>query len=562
MIALQLNPQNHGKNIRFEHILQLVVSSLGKSKELPKFKEFKAIIDREYPYDSMEDLPCNVFSEQVVFFGGNYQFFPGISTYATELFRAMSEAIFHDSELFPEDFCKEVYQGITFVLEFGNMMAYRAGINGVILGNESPREKICEPIVDHSYAFTELMMTEFLKHLGLAKEVIRPFLLDVKDAKLLTTNPEENPILYRPIVHYNKSYYFVGITNQGCAINNFILKTAIKHGCLKELVYWSHYDVWTRIGSSCVSKMRWNPGQYKDLLSPNALYDEELFQIDVNWLAYVCYAKDNYNEVTIDGEQRYVRRDMESHLNKTIATLRSDERTKGFHVLNLVLYSSMGGNMAYNVGEQKDADYQLEFSAHDFLQLVQTEKWDNMSLVRFARTTESKQYLKNSFNQLLDIYSVYKHYGEYFCFSDDADPYLFSIDPGEGCKIVFESKKQLNYYGTLISMEGKYAYIPVQRDIDYANVYEPIHSSLVAKSCESFSMPVWVRCHQTESEGINPSSIIDTVITAVAFWMERLKPSIEKSIEERYDKTVEIDVCFSEDTLTDKGFRVIIQSTI
>lgn len=555
LIALQLNPKNHGKNIRFEHIIQLLVSSLGKSKNLPKFKEFKAIIDKEYPYDAMEDLPCNVFSEQVVFFGGNYQFFPGISTHATELFRAMTEAIYHDSDLFPEAFCKEVCQGVTFMLEFGDMISYRAGIKGLIRGNNSPREKIREPVANHSYAFTELMMSELLKHFGLEREVLTPFLLDAKDPKLMTTDPEENPILYHPIVHYNGGYYFVGITNQGCAINNFILKTATKHGCLKELVHWSHYGVWMRIGSSCVDKMRWNPGLFKDLLVSDALYEEVLFQIDVNWLAYVCYAKDSYNEVTVDGEQRYIHRDMEAHLKRVLATLRNDERTKGYHILNLVLYSSMGGNIAYNIGEQKDADYQLEFSAFDFLQLVQTEKWDNMSLVRFARTKETKQYFKTSFNQLLDIYSVYKQYGESFCFSDDADPYLFTIDPDEGCQIVFDSKEQLNYHGTMMSMEGKYAYIPVQRDIEFENVYEPINKSITAKSCESFSLPVWVRCSQTEMTGINPSSIIDTVITAVAFWMERLKPSIEKRMEESYDNTVELDISFSEDTLTDKGIH-------
>lgn len=74
LIALQLNPANHGKNLRIEHLSQLTVAALGKGVKTPRFEEFKSLIDEEYPYDVMEDIPINLYTENVVFFGGNYTY--------------------------------------------------------------------------------------------------------------------------------------------------------------------------------------------------------------------------------------------------------------------------------------------------------------------------------------------------------------------------------------------------------------------------------------------------------------------------------------------------------
>ena len=556
LIALQLNPKNHGKNLRIEHITQLVVSSLGMSQNRPDVVSFHRLIDKEYPKDVMEDLLINLFTEVVVFHGGNYVFFPGLSTHVAELFRAMTEAVFYRDDFFRKDFQNEVYQGVLLMLELGDLIAYRAGIKGMIRGNENPREPIDKPTVYQSYVISERMMTEMLNHDGIDRGVLEAFICDLNDPDLLTDVSERNPLLYHPIIAYDGCFYFVGIANQGCAINNFILRTAVKHNCLPELVQQTQYSVWMRIGSSCLSHMHWQISQYRDVVHSDEHYSEELFQIDDNWLAYVCYAKDTAGDVTIDGNDGYVTWDMDGHLRARLGKLRCDERTKGFHLMTLVLYSSMGESFALTTNKQADSDYLLMLSAFDFLQLVQTEKWDSMSLVRFARTSEAKPFLDTPLNQVLDIYSLYKQYGESFYLSDEALPDYLHIEPNEGCHLIFESKEKLNFHGTPLSMDGRYAYIPVQRDMDCANIYRPLNPSLKAKCCESYSVPVWAICGQTEKDGTNPSSIIDTVITAVVFWMDALKDSIGSLVAEHCKKPLEIDFVFSEeDDLSDKGLH-------
>lgn len=552
LIALQLNPQNHGKYLRIEHIVQLAVSHLGKSTVRPFFGAFKALIDEEYPVDVMEDIPMNMYAETVVFFGGNYLLFPGLSTHVTELFRAMTEAVFHRENVFKDDFREEVKQGFSILLELGNLLAYRAGITEMTRGNENQREKICPPLTNHSYVISEEMMAEMTRHYGWDKAVLESLLLDKDDPLLLTDNADENPILYRPILHYSGGYYFAGISNQGCAINNFILKTAAKHRCLEELVQQTQLGIWMKIGLSCSDYMHWYPGVASDLMNTDAHYYEELFRIDANWLAYVCYAKDTAKEVSIDGGAGVAHWNMDAHLKATLASLRKDERTKDFHILTFVLYSSMGEAFSLATNNQQDSDYLLLLNAFDFLQLVQTEKWDNMSLLRYARTRDANQCLQNPYNQELDVYSLYKHYGESFYISDKATPDVIHIEPNDGCRLIFESKEKLNFHGTPISLNGRIAYIPVQRCLDYACMYKPLGSGINGKCCESYSVPIWVRCNQQEKDGVNPTFISDTVITAVAYWMDVLRLSLESLVKSSFKKPINIELSFSEDLLSDK----------
>lgn len=555
LIAMQLNPQNRGKDIRIEHLLQIAVANLGKSSQIPDISEFKSIIDQEFSFDLMEDMPINMFAEPVVFYGGNYTFFPGISTHATEIFRSMTEAIFNKRNIFTEAFRNEIYDGVLFMLELSKLLSTQAGISGLVRGNETPRETLNEPKTSQSFVINLPTMTELIHRNRLNPNVLKSFLLEVNATDILTQDAEKNPLLYRPIVEFDNNFYFAGISSQGCAINNFILKTALKHRCLEELVKQTHYGVWMRIGRSCIEQLRWVQNSMDEILAPVEGYYEDVFRIDVNWLAYVCYAHDLARNVAIDGNESFNNRDLSQHLQKRIDTIRNDKRSKDDHILTLVLYSTMGETYRFAMKKQNGTDYFLQFSAYDFLQLIQTEKWDSLSLVRYARSKENVSSLETPLNQSLDVYAIYKHYGESFYMTDNTPSDMLYIEPNDGCDLIFKSKDQLYFHGTLKRLNGQYAYIPVIRDLDYAAIFKPVHSGFNAKSCESYSIPVWVSCYQEEKQGINPSSISDTVITAVAYWMDTLQPAIADMISQRYEHSVEIELVFSEKVLADKGIH-------
>lgn len=562
LVALQLNPSNNGKNLRFDHIGQLMASSLGKGTAKPDVKSFKDLIDEEYPYDVMEDIPINMFCERVVFYGGNYLFFPGLATHCSELFRSITESIFGIKNHLPEAFKSEVYQGITLMLELGNSIAKRAGIEGMTRGNRSPREKISDTIsTQHNFIPREIMES-VLKNKRINENILNNFLLDKDDPELLTSNPERNPILYKPIVEFKNNFYFIGISNQGSAINNFMLKTATIYNCIDELVELTQTVIWKRLGMSCINIMHWNPIEFDGFLPHDAHFNECLFRIDVNWIAYLCYVKDTKDDVPVDGAKHSTYWDINSRLKNTLASIRGNNQTKDFHIFTLVVYSSMGEPFGFRMDQQHGTDYLLHFPAFDFLQLVQTEKWDNMSLVRYARTKAHTPALNRCGNQSLDCYYLYKNKGESFYLSDDQKPNFIQIEPNEGCELIHNSKELLNFHAIPIYIEGKgIGYMSVQRDLDYDSIYKPLNHQLTAKCCSSYSLPIWVKCTQREDEGENPSSITETFVTAIVFWMNRLRPAIEGYVIERYKTPIEIELCFEKKTLSDKHIHTDIMQS-
>lgn len=553
LISLQLNPANHGKNLRFDHIEQLVVFSMGKGTAKPDIQTFKCLIDEEYPYDMMEDIPINMFCERVVFFGGNYWFFPGISTHCAELFRMMTESIYYHKPDLPKAFKIEACQGISLLLELGNTFAIRSGIKAMLRGNDNPRENIVDNTSPLNYALPNAMMKELIRYNRLDESILDNFLLSNENPQILTNNPERIPILYKPLLEYDGHFYFIGITNQGCAINNFILKTAIKHNCINEVVKLTQSTIWNRIVHYCMNLMHWIPIEFDGFSNEDGHYNECLFHIDTNWVAYLCYAKDTSSDVPIDGAECPCHWNVSERLRNTLKAIRSNEQTKEFHIFTLVLYSSMGELYALQIGDQTGTDYLEYLSAFDFLQLVQTEKWDNMSLVRYARTKAKTKALKQWGNQSLDCYFLYKSKGESFYISDESKSDVLQIEPNSGCELIFESKELLNFHAIPMHIDDKrLGYIPVQRDIDYKSIYRPLDKSINARCCESYSIPIWVKCLQAEIEGDNPSSIIETVITAIAFWMDRLQPAIEEWINKCDLRSLEIELIFDNEILSDK----------
>ena len=555
IMTLQLNPANHGKNLRLERIAKAAVLSLGRGKQPVDINVFKEIIDDEYPEDLMEDIPTNMFCEQVIFFGGNYLFFPGLSTHSAELFRSMTEAIFYKPDRFPQEFGRIVSQGITLLLELGTSIAHRARIYGREKGNSNPRELISDPTTSLDFAIPEEMMDYLLSREGVDTSVLDFFVVDKDSPDLLRDSPDQNPLLFKPIVKDANSYYFVGICNQGCAINNFILKKAIEYQCLETLVKETQHGIWMRIGKSCEGYLHWMVSSIRDALVQDDRYYDEVFQIDANWFAYVCYVRDSFKDVTVDGEDGFAQLDIDAHLKSQLKALKHDKRTELFHFLTFVVYSSMGEPFVVQMNDQPDSDYLLSFAAFDFLQLVQTEKWDSLSLVRYARVKSLKQSLLFAMNENLDVYGVYKHNGESFYLSDNQEPTLLQIVPNDGCRLIHESKEKLNYHGAAIIEDGRLVYIPVQRDLNYTDLYSPIAHSRKAKCCEAYSVPVWVTNKQVEEHGENPSSIVDTVMTAIAYWMSILKPFVGQAIEEKYSNPIELLLQFSEDALSSKGLK-------
>src|SRR5690606_38478785 len=101
----------------------------------------------------MEDIPENLFSENIVFYGGNYTVFSGIYGYAVEIFKNLTETIFTQKSDLPDEFKNHVYSGVTLILELGKILSAKFEIEGNIEGAQGDRKFVYSSIeIDTSFS--------------------------------------------------------------------------------------------------------------------------------------------------------------------------------------------------------------------------------------------------------------------------------------------------------------------------------------------------------------------------------------------------------------------------
>ena len=77
--ALSLIPENHGKCIRFEELTKRSILDFNTIETVVSHTEFQSFLNTNYSSHYLEDIPVNLFTDLVTFYGGDYLIFPGIT---------------------------------------------------------------------------------------------------------------------------------------------------------------------------------------------------------------------------------------------------------------------------------------------------------------------------------------------------------------------------------------------------------------------------------------------------------------------------------------------------
>jgi len=92
--GLSILKENHGKNYRFEQIIEEAIKHFNVNAETASIAVLKSFLAAEYPSEAMEDDPFNLFTDLITFHGGDYLIFPGISEGTAYILNNLLKAIF------------------------------------------------------------------------------------------------------------------------------------------------------------------------------------------------------------------------------------------------------------------------------------------------------------------------------------------------------------------------------------------------------------------------------------------------------------------------------------
>ncbi len=554
IIGLQMQPNNHGKNVRMEELATHIVTNLNGNPN-GNLKLFKQHLDREFASNYMEDIPENLFSENIVFYGGNYTVFSGIYGYAVEIFKNLTETIFTQKNDLPHEFKNHVYSGVTLILELGKILSAKFDIEGNIEGAQGERKFVySSKEIDTSFSQSDII--RICKEHQIDALVINDFIVQPNDTGFVDNDPDKNPLLKKPIINFEDKYYFVLITSQVTALNEFIIRLSDKYNCNQKLTELFHDKLWHEQWGAC-DKMGW---QLTDIELPQnntpTILKERIFQFEQNRLAYACYVHNDKDEEYFSGKNL----DLDKRITEVITELKKNPSMKDHKFLSLVTYDCMGRNMFIGFGAPQKDELRLSFSMHQFNFLCSSEKWDNLSLWKFAKSYEIfSKTTQSTSTDTLDMYSIYKAKDESFYFGDDARPNFLTVVPGDGSRLIKEAKIKKNNHGILSQIKGRNVFIPSTKYADYAPLYKPLNSLGYYSIClKAFDFPVWIVNHQAKNKLMTIQ--VRNFAEAIGFWLYKLKTEIAKILNQAITSFFEINIILEEKLFEDTQTKDIVES--
>ena len=546
IIGLQLNPKNHGKNIRIEKLATHIVTNLN-NKEIGDLSLFKNYLDKEYNYNPMEDIPENLFCENVVFYGGNYTVFSGINSYAVEIFKNLSETIFTQKNNLPDIFKNHAYSGIILILELGQILSKKFNVLGNIRGAEGETKfDYSFDAVDTSFRHEDIY--RICSRHRIDPKIIDDFVISTNDSRFSIDDPDLNPLLYFPIVLFENKFYFILISNQINALNEFIIRLSNQYNCNKDLVELYHLKLWDEHWKAC-DKMSW---QLTDIRLPENnqqnILKERIFQFDTNRITYACYLhNDSISDIySKEKSKKYIDFEINQRIKQVITELKKDSIFKDFSILSLITFENMGRNMFFGIESPLKDELRLTFSIHQFNLLCSSEKWNNLSLWKFAKSYELFSKTTNTaLTNTLDIYSIYKSKDESFYFGDDVRPNILTVVPGDGSRLIKDTKIEKDRHGILAEIEGVNVYILSEKYADYAPLYKPLNGLGYYAIClKTFNFPIWIVNHQVKNKAM--ANEVRNYAEAIAFWLYKLKPEISTTLNFNISNCFEINIVLEE----------------
>lgn len=554
IIGLQMQPNNHGKNVRMEELATHIVTNLNSNPN-GNLKLFKQHLDTEFASNYLEDIPENLFSENIVFYGGNYTVFSGIYGYAVEIFKNLTETIFTQKNDLPDEFKNHVYSGVTLLLELGNILATKFEIEGNIEGTQGDR-KFVYSTDEINTSFSQGDIIRICQEHQIDPRVINDFIVQPNEIGFSNNDPDKNPLLKKPIIKFEDNCYFVLISSQVTVLNEFIIQLSNKYNCNQKLTELYHDKLWHEQWGAC-DKMGW---QLTDIELPRnntpTILKERVFQFEQNRLAYACYVHNDKDEEYFSDKNL----DLNKRITEVITELKKNPSMKDHKFLSLVTHDCMGRNMFIGFGAPQKDELRLSFSMHQFNFLCSSEKWENLSLWKFAKSYEIFSKTTNSTStDTLDMYSIYKAKDESFYFGDDARPNFLTVVPGDGSRLIKEAKIKKNIHGILSQIKRRNVFIPSSKYADYAPLYKPLNSLGYYSIClKAFNFPIWLVNHQVKNKSMTIQ--VRNFAEAIGFWLYKLKPEIAKILNPAISNFFEIDIILDQKLFEDTQTKDIVEN--
>jgi len=525
---LQLQIQNHGKNVRLEFAVIDIVNNINSiSSAETNYNALLVDVQKECQRHHFEDPPEEFFTENILFVSGNNIVYPGICENGVEIIQGLLDAI-TSSENLPKEFMEEAMSGIRLILYIHDTIANKLEHKYRLYEEQKENllfipnvKKVIEEKEYFAFSFEDIK--EISDKLQIPYNTIDQFVFLWQKGKANFSSKDNNPLFEKPFVFIEDEFILVLPTIELQCLNNFVLKVATKYDCLEQLLYLFAENTENELTLS-FRKMNWKPVKFdfpQSNFPTKFIFREFLASFDTDKFAYITTVVQN-PQYPQNGEK-----DVETFSNELVkrvelACSKIKEQYKSHKILHLLCFSKTQIPGFYFMScESKESlvDNFLGMSPLILNVLISKWKFDRLTLWKYAKYySQTKGEVSfMPFNTHLSKFDWYQNNEESFRHPDELYNGVFLDFDIEG-RVKREGLSKLDRIGIPFLLNGQFGYLHCLRREEHYPVYisyDVIYG--IMKSCLlKYSCPIWI---QTPRKG---DSHADVYVTAILYWLNEL----------------------------------------
>lgn len=519
--GLQLSAMNQGKDLRFETLINDVLRKGNRSDRQVSHGEISDFFATYFRSDYMEDPINTHFSENVVYYGGNYTLLPGINTDITLKLKAILHSIFMNENGLSPMFKTMADHYATVSLMLSKLIMRTAGIGRYEL-EENDDDEIFVPTADvlqrlsGAIAIKKDVLQNICNEHQIPLEIMNDFMLNGIELPE-DHDPYQSIFTIKPFFEHDDELLCLFPSNIGFALYTRIrayaleieeetsLRVAFHQWQADRIVRYAKRVGWMMTSLSVPE----NPMKEK--------ITEQIYQIDRDKLAYICLINDLKPDASL----------VHQRIEEVVAYL-GTLNNGGTKVLSVLIGGGFDNESGLMWMKPAEGNLNLVFSFSDYEIVMESEDPEPLMLWKFAKAFNyaATRSQVGFGSDTIDLYAYYKNNNGSLLPSDDVPGYMVLM--GAGAEFVREHIAFRDEHGARQMDGDKLIDTTVTRTRKFAPLYKlEKETRYNANLLEVFDFPLWIISFQAKNQ--REHSYIGIYVEAVAFWMFRLSSDLADS---------------------------------
>ncbi len=528
---LQLLPQNHTKNVRLELIIHNILSSKNlKEKRDWNVEGFKDLLDKEYSYHEFEDPAEGFFTENLLFINGNNIVYSGIANDTGRVVQALLNASL--SSILPNSFKKDVSDGSLLILEIHNEIAkslghthrmYEEVENDLIYFPEQNQIKKNSEL----FSFSQNDIDQLCNRLKIPNDIINCFTCTDSIKSYFEYENEESPLLTKPFLKIQDTYYLVLPSSQLFCLNEYIISKAKEHLCLEILVKIFSEEL-SAVTFTWLHKAKWRSKKVNFLNQvqneSSYLIDTSLFEFDDDKLALALFVTEPTKEVNTTLEIDRITH----YSNQLIKKVKNSYPKHKILLFSVYQKYRMLKKTLFGLNHNNESDLSIGMFMSSLEVLINLWDFDSLTFWKYALQDQkaSENGLFINFNNHLSKMNWYINNRCSFNDSDKATPGTIIFDLSTEGEVKRKGLKKIDEIGIPIIVDEKLGFLRCIKKDENLPIYISYEfvNGRIRECLFSYSFPIWVKAIKEIDKKAS------TYINAILYWLHEIQPSLKKHL--------------------------------